>query len=263
MPAKPLRLVSWNVNGLRAAHKKGFVEWLEKSSPDVMCVQETKCQLDQVPPEISACAGYSGEYNCAEKKGYSGVATFSRRKPARVEHGFGMPKWDGEGRVLATVYDDFILFNIYFPNGKMGPHRLEYKMGFYETLLKVIKKYRARGEDRIVICGDVNTAHAEIDLARPKENNKVSGFLPEERAWIDKLLAAGFIDTFREFEKGPGHYSYWDQITQARQRNVGWRIDYFFISENLRPRLKDAFIWPEVLGSDHCPVGIDLASEGA
>lgn len=256
---KPLRLVSWNVNGLRAVHRKGFLDWFKKAGPDVLCIQETKCQLDQVPEEISSWAGYTSEHNCAVKKGYSGTATFSRVAPKRVDRGFDMAQWDQEGRVLTTVYDDFVLFNIYFPNGKMGPHRLEYKMGFYEAFLKVIERYRKRGEDKIVICGDVNTAHTEIDLARPKENQKVSGFLPEERAWMDKLLSRGFIDTFREFEKGPGHYSYWDQFSFARERNVGWRIDYFFISENLRPRLKNAYIWPEVMGSDHCPIGIDLA----
>jgi exodeoxyribonuclease-3 len=255
----PVRLVSWNVNGLRAVHKKGFLDWFKRAQPDVLCIQETKCQVDQVPAEISSWAGYTSEFNCAVKKGYSGVATFSKVKPKRVDVGFSMPQWDNEGRVLATTYDDFTLFNIYFPNGKMGPHRLEYKMGFYEAFLKVIEKYRKRGEDKIVVCGDVNTAHQELDLARPKENRKVSGFLPEECAWIDKLLSRGFVDTFREFEKGPGHYSYWDQFSFARERNVGWRIDYFFISENLKPRLKNAFIWPEVLGSDHCPVGIDLA----
>lgn len=256
--AKPLRLVSWNVNGLRAAHRKGFVDWFKKASPDVLCIQETKCQLDQVPEEISKLEGWTAEYNCAEKKGYSGVATFNKIKPNEVSRGFAMKEWDSEGRVLETHYDDFTLFNIYFPNGKRSQERLDYKMGFYEALLKIIAKRRKAGKDKIVICGDVNTAHKEIDLARPKENRKISGFLPMECAWIDKLLSLGFIDTFREFEKGPNHYTYWDQFSFARERNVGWRIDYFFISENLRPRLKHAFIWPEIMGSDHCPLGIDL-----
>lgn len=170
-----------------------------------------------------------------------------------------MPAFDNEGRALIHVYPDFVLFNIYFPNGKSRPERLKFKLDFYETFLKVIDRYRKRGEDKIVICGDVNTAHKEIDLARPKENRKISGFLPEECAWLDKLLARGFVDTFREFEKGPGHYSWWDMQSRARERNVGWRIDYFYVSENLRPRLKNAFILPEVMGSDHCPVGIELA----
>jgi exodeoxyribonuclease-3 len=254
-----LKLVSWNVNGLRAVCKKGFPDFFHKSNLDVLCLQETKCQPDQVPAEVVAPPGYVTEYHSAEKKGYSGTATFSKMPPLRVERGLGVPKLDGEGRVLIYVYPFFTLFNIYFPNGKMNEDRLKFKMDFYEALLKVIEKRRKAGEDKIVICGDVNTAHAEIDLARPKENSKVSGFLPMERAWIDKLLAKGFVDTFREFEKGPNHYSYWDQFSFARERNVGWRIDYFFISENLRPRLKNAFIWPQVMGSDHCPVGIELA----
>jgi len=256
---KPLRLLSWNVNGVRAAHKKGFLDWLSKESPDVLGIQETKAQPDQLSSDLLKPAGYDASFHWGEKKGYSGVATFSKIAPKRVDRGFDMPKFDNEGRVLTTVFDDFILFNIYFPNGKSRDERLQFKMGFYEGFLKVIDRYRKNGEDKIVICGDVNTAHTEIDLARPKENKDISGFLPQERAWIDKLLSHGFIDTFREFEKGPEHYSYWDQQSRARERNVGWRIDYFFISENLRPRLKKAFILPEVMGSDHCPVGIELA----
>lgn len=254
-----MKLASWNVNGLRAVCKKGFPDFFKNSGLDVLCLQETKCQFDQVPPEFAAPAGYTTQYHSADKKGYSGVATFSKIPPIRVDRGFDIPRLDKEGRVLTYVFPFFTLFNIYFPNGKRDDVRLDYKMDFYENLLKVIERYRKEGNDRIVICGDVNTAHREIDLARPKENSKVSGFLPQERAWIDELLSRGFIDTFREFEKGPNHYSYWDQFTFARERNVGWRIDYFFISENLRPRLKNAFIWPHVMGSDHCPVGIELS----
>lgn len=257
--AKPLRLVSWNVNGLRAVHKKGFVDWFRKASPDVLCLQETKCQVDQVPEEILGLKDWTSEWNCAEKKGYSGTATFSKIKPKAVRKGFALKEWDTEGRVVETEFEGFTLFNIYFPNGKMGPHRLEYKMGFYDALLKIIAKRRKAGLDKIVICGDVNTAHKEIDLARPKENQRISGFLPQERAWIDKLLANGFVDTLRVFDEGPGRYTYWDNWFNSRERNVGWRIDYFFVSENLKPSLKHAFIWPEVLGSDHCPLGIDLA----
>lgn len=247
------------MNGLRAVHKKGFLDWLKKESPDALCLQETKCQPEQVPEAIARADGYFFDIVSAEKKGYSGVATLSRVKPARIDKGFGEARFDLEGRVLVYAYPSFTLFNIYFPNGKMNADRLKFKMDFYESLLQIIKKYRDQGEDKIVICGDVNTAHQEIDLARPKENRGVSGFLPKECAWIDRLLSDGFIDSFREFEKGPGHYSWWDQLTRARERNVGWRIDYFFISKNLRPRLKKAFILPEVMGSDHCPVGIELS----
>jgi exodeoxyribonuclease-3 len=256
---KTTRLISWNVNGVRAVHKKGFLDFLKKESPDVMCLQETKAQPDQLTPEILNPHGYFGEWHWGEKKGYSGVATFAKTEIHKVERGFDMPKFDNEGRVLVTTHGDLTLFNIYFPNGKRDDIRLKFKMDFYEAFLKVLDKYRKRGEDKIVICGDVNTAHKEIDLARPKENRKISGFLPEECAWMDKLLKSGFIDTFREFEKGPNHYSWWDMQSFARERNVGWRIDYFFVSENLRPRLKGAFILPEVLGSDHCPVGIELS----
>ena len=256
---KPLRLVSWNVNGVRAVHKKGFAEWLKKDAPDVLCLQETKAQLDQLTPQVHAPEGYQTQWHWGERKGYCGVSTFSKETPLCVDRGLGNPLFDGEGRVLITRFEDFTLFNVYFPNGQSRADRLKFKLDFYEDFLKVLERYRARGEDKLIICGDVNTAHTELDLARPKENQKTSGFLPEERGWIDKLLAAGFIDSFREFEKGGGHYSYWDQISGARARNVGWRIDYFFLSKNLRARLKGAFIQPAVMGSDHCPIGIELA----
>ncbi len=187
------------------------------------------------------------------------MATFSREAPGEVQRGLGIERFDREGRVLRTVHRDFVLYNVYFPNGKSRPERLAYKMDFYENFLDKIKERRSKGERRVVVCGDVNTAHREIDLARPKENRAISGFLPEERAWMDRFLADGFIDTFREFETGPDHYSWWDTQSRARDRNVGWRIDYFFISEPLRPRLKGAFLMPAVMGSDHCPAGILLA----
>ncbi|MEK7389933.1 MAG: exodeoxyribonuclease III [Elusimicrobiota bacterium] len=255
-----MKLVSWNVNGVRAVWKKGFGDWLKAGRADVVCLQETKAQPDQLSPETLNPLGYHGEWHWGEKKGYSGVATFSKIPPSKVERGFAVKEFDNEGRVLATQHGDLTLFNIYFPNGKRDDIRLKFKMDFYRTFLdEVIARYRKRGDDKIVICGDVNTAHKDIDLARPKENRTISGFLPQECAWIDSLLAAGFVDTFREFEKGPCHYTWWDQQSRARDRNVGWRIDYFFVSENLRPRLKNAFIEPTVMGSDHCPVGIELA----
>lgn len=248
------------MNGVRAVWKKGFGDWFKAEKADVVCLQETKAQPDQLTPEILNPHGYHGEWHWGEKKGYSGVATFSKTAPANVERGFGIPEFDNEGRVLVTKHDDITLFNIYFPNGKAREERLKFKMDFYEALLKkVLPRYRKRGDDKIVICGDVNTAHKEIDLSRPKENRKISGFLPQECEWMDRLIADGFIDTFREFEKGPEHYSWWDQQSRARDRNIGWRIDYFYISANLRPRLKKAWIQPATMGSDHCPVGIELA----
>ena len=256
-----MRLLSWNVNGVRSVWRKGLLpEWLKnESNADVFCLQETKCTPADLEPDLLNPFGMHAEWHCGEKKGYSGTATFSRVPPSRVERDFGIPAFDKEGRVLVTKHEDITLFNIYFPNGKRDEVRLKFKMDFYAAFLKVLDRYRKRGDDKLVICGDVNTAHKEIDLARPGPNRKISGFLPMECEWIDKLLAAGFIDTFREFDKGPNNYTWWDQMTGARARNVGWRIDYFYISENLRPRLKNAFIQPMVLGSDHCPVGIELA----
>src|SRR6185295_8469241 len=178
--------------------------------------------------------------------------------PKEVEKGLGIERYDREGRVLVHKFPEFTLFNVYFPNGKRSEERLEYKMSFYRDFLKELNMYKKRGDKRLIVCGDVNTAHKEIDLSRPKENSNISGFLPQERAWIDQVLEDGFVDCFREFEKGPEHYTWWDQQSRARERNVGWRIDYFFVSEELRPRLKKAFILPQVMGSDHCPVGIEL-----
>ncbi len=252
-----IKILSWNVNGIRAALKKGLLDWLKRESPDILCLQETKALPTQLPPELLYPKGYEAQWNSAARPGYRGVATFTRLKPVAVRKGFGIAKFDEEGRVLETEFKEFTLFNIYFPNGKMNEERLKYKMDFYEEVLKYFLKLRKKGK-RLVICGDYNTAHQEIDLARPKENAKVSGFLPVERAWMDKLIEKGFLDTFRIFNHDPGHYSWWDQMTRARERNVGWRIDYHFISDDLKPTLEDAFIMPEVMGSDHCPVGITL-----
>ena len=252
------KLYSWNVNGLRAAQRKGFLDWVAAAKPDVLCVQETKAEPAQLDEAVKSVPGYVSDFAWGEKKGYSGVGTWARRAPKAVERGTGVPEYDREGRVLVTRWPEFTLYNVYFPNGKSREERLRYKMSFYADFLKLLKKRRKKGETRQVVCGDVNTAHAAIDLARPKENAGVSGFLPEERAWIDELLAAGFVDTFREFEKGPGNYSYWDQQSRARERNVGWRIDYFYVSAALKPHLKAAAIHPEVMGSDHCPISATL-----
>ena len=254
-----LRLLSWNVNGLRAVYKKGFLDWIRGENADVVCLQETKSTVDQLPADLSPIEGYHAFFSSAERKGYSGVALYSKRKPRRVTPGFGLKKFDREGRTLAADYGNFTLFNVYFPNGKASTERLRYKMEFYRTFLKHVSRLQEKGT-RVVICGDVNTAHKEIDLARPKENEKVSGFLPEERAWIDELLRHGFVDTFRMFTAGPGHYTWWDFKSRARERNVGWRIDYFFISENLRTQVKSATILPDILGSDHCPVGLEVVA---
>ncbi len=252
-----VRILSWNVNGIRAAYKKGLLNWCSKEKPDILCVQEIKAVKEQLSDDLINVDGYASYFSSAERKGYSGTATYTKVNPVKVVNGIGIKKFDSEGRFLVTDFTDFILFNIYFPNGKAKEERLQYKMDFYEAFLKHLKKL-LKQDKKIVICGDVNTAHKEIDLARPKPNEKISGFLPQEREWIDKLLEAGFIDTFRKFNQKPEQYTWWDMMTRARERNVGWRIDYFFISENLRDNLKNAFILPEVMGSDHCPVGIEL-----
>ncbi len=256
MPKK-VRILSWNVNGLRAVLKKDFLKWFQKDGADILCLQEIKAMQAQLPPDVLNFPGYSLTINSAQRPGYSGVATFSRERPVSVTTTHGQKHFDCEGRVIETEYPEFTLFNIYFPNGKMNPERLQYKMDFYEHYLQYFLKLRKKGK-KLVICGDVNTAHREIDLARPKENSKVSGFLPIEREWMDKLVSKGFLDTFRIFNDAPNHYTWWDVISGARARNVGWRIDYFFISDDLKPNLQEAFILPDVMGSDHCPVGVVL-----
>jgi len=252
-----MRLISWNVNGIRAAHKKGFLDWLHSEQPDILCVQETKAHVEQLPKDLLEIPDYHVSYYSAERKGYSGVAFFSKVEPVSIQHGFGIQKFDSEGRTLIAEFEDFTLFNIYFPNGKASAERLKYKMSFYDVFLEYADNLRNQGRS-IVVCGDVNTAHKEIDLARPKENKKYSGFLPQERAWIDKLLSHEYLDTFRVFNQEPGQYSWWDYKTRARDRNIGWRIDYFFISDNLKDRVTSAFILSDVMGSDHCPIGIEI-----
>lgn len=254
-----IKILSWNVNGLRASYKKGFLDWLEKEKPDILCVQETKASEEQLPTQLKNVEGYETYFSSADKKGYSGVGIFTKQKPEGIKRGFGIKKFDNEGRILIADYKKFLLLNIYFPNGKASKERLDYKMDFYDVLLDYLDQVKVRNKNKkLIICGDVNTAHTEIDLSRPKQNEKVSGFLPEERMWIDKLISHGFFDTFRIFDSEGGNYTWWDLKSRARDRNVGWRIDYFFISENLRKNLKSAFIMPEVMGSDHCPIGIEI-----
>jgi len=254
---KEVKLLSWNVNGIRAVKNRGFFGWLKKMVPDALCLQETKATPEQLEPELCRPEGYFAYWNYPEKKGYGGVATFSKTEPSRVALKLGNEILDAEGRIILTVYPEFLLFNVYFPNGKKDATRLKYKMDFYREFLIYADNLKDKGE-KLAVCGDYNTAHKEIDLARPKANEKISGFLPEERAWMDELVAHGYTDTFRHFNQEPGQYSWWDIKTGARARNVGWRIDYFFISNNLLPNLTSAFIMSEVTGSDHCPVGITL-----
>ncbi|MCE7699123.1 MAG: exodeoxyribonuclease III [Methanobacterium paludis] len=242
---------------MRAVHKKGFGVWFETEQPDILCIQETKAVRKQVPRDIREFEGYQTYLSEADRKGYSGVALYTKIKPEKVEYGFGIDKFDLEGRTLIADYGDFVLFNIYFPNGKMSPERLQYKMDFYDAFMEYADKLKDEGKN-IVVCGDVNTAHKEIDLARPKENEKISGFLPEERAWIDEFLSHGYVDTFREFNQEEGQYTWWSYRTRARDRNVGWRLDYFFVNEEFMNHIKSSFILKDVMGSDHCPVGIEV-----
>jgi exodeoxyribonuclease-3 len=252
-----MRVISWNVNGLRAVHKKGFLDWFSSEDPDILCLQETKAHEEQLPEEVRSVAGYRSFFSTPERKGYSGVGLYTKKAPVSVQFGFG-DRFDAEGRTIIADYGEFVLFGIYFPNGRQSAERLQYKMDFYDAFLEYAEKTRASGK-HVVVCGDVNTAHKEIDLARPKENANVSGFLPQERAWIDEFLDHGYKDTLRIFNQEPENYSYWDMMTRARDRNVDWRIDYFFVDQVFAERLTDAFILPDVMGSDHCPVGIEIA----
>jgi exodeoxyribonuclease-3 len=251
-----IKLFSWNVNGLRAIYKKGFLDWVKKNEADIICLQETKAHEDQLPEELINPDKYTSYFSKPEKKGYSGVALYTRKQPDKLSYSL-KKAFDSEGRYIKAEYNKFTLYNVYFPNGKASDKRLEYKMDFYEAFLKEIIAENKKGRG-VIFCGDVNTAHKEIDLARPKQNENNSGFLPQERAWIDKVIDKGFIDTFRAFNSQGENYTWWDLKTRARDRNVGWRLDYFFISKDLKKFLKSAAINKRAMGSDHCPVSIEL-----
>lgn len=249
-----VKLISWNVNGLRAVLKKNFLEFLATVQPDILCLQETKCHPDQV--EQLWPASYTTFWNSAEKKGYSGTAIFTKSRPLKVTPHLGIAEHDREGRVLTAEFADFFLVNVYTPNSKRELSRLPYRQQWDKDFLAHLKKLEKKKP--VIWCGDLNVAHTEIDLANPKANVRNHGFTPEERAGFDAFVAAGFVDTFREFEKGGGHYTWWSPMSGARGRNIGWRLDYFLISAALRPRLKSASILPHVTGSDHCPVTIEI-----
>ncbi|MGI6686468.1 MAG: exodeoxyribonuclease III [Bacillota bacterium] len=252
-----MRIFSWNVNGLRAIQKNGFMDWVLNEKPDILCLQETKIQEEQLSDELKQIPGYQAYFSFAERKGYSGVATYTKKEPLSVQCGIGDPKFDCEGRILITEFAEFILLNIYFPNGQRDEIRLGYKMDFYEAILAYCDELVAKGK-KLIICGDYNTAHKEIDLKNPKSNEKRSGFLPEERAWMDKFVSHGYVDVFRYFYPELVKYSWWSYRFKARERNAGWRIDYHFVSENLINEVKGAEIHDHVMGSDHCPVMIEL-----
>jgi exodeoxyribonuclease III len=252
-----MKLVSWNVNGVRAALKKGFLDYMAKVDADVICLQETKAHPGDVQ-HVAWVAGYTPHWYSAVKKGYSGTVIFTRVPPLKVINGIGLAGHDDEGRVITAEFKDFYLVNVYQPNSQRGLTRLKYRTEEWDpAFLAFLKKLEKKGKP-VVFCGDLNVAHTEIDLTNPKTNRRNAGFTDEERTNFSTLLAKGFVDTFREFEKGPGHYSWWSQMMNCRARNIGWRVDYFVASEKLKPALKRAWISPEVMGSDHCPVGLEL-----
>lgn len=252
-----MRIYSWNINGIRAIAKKGLLDWLGSEKPDILGLQEIKAQLDQLPDNLISPEGYKLFINSAERKGYSGVAVYSNIDPINIEKNLHIEKFNYEGRMLMLEYHNACIFNIYFPNGQRDAERLKYKLDFYDTFLEYAENKRREGKS-IIVCGDFNTAHKEIDLFHPKANEKRSGFLPIERKWLDKFISYGYIDTFRHFNREPNNYTWWDYKSRARERNVGWRLDYFFISEDLLPKLKAAKIHNDITGSDHCPVSIDI-----
>lgn len=254
-----VKIYSWNVNGIRAAQRKGFLDWLAETDPDILAVQETKAAQEQLDDELIRPDGYTSYWaESTVKKGYSGVALYTKKEPLRVQIGLGIEEYDQEGRTIIAEYDEFILLTGYFPNGSSGNKRVPYKLAYSDAFVAYCDEQRAAGKS-IIFCGDVNTSHNEIDLARPKDNEKNTGFLPEERAWMDKLVDQhGYIDTYRTLYPEKVEYSYWSNRGGARSRNVGWRLDYFFVSPDVMPRVKDSRIHTEVMGSDHCPISLIL-----
>ena len=255
-----MKIISWNTNGLRATVKQGnFTPLFAFNNPDIVCFQETKCEPEQLDEKTRNLKGYNSYFSYSKgRKGYSGVAIYSKEVPENVEYGMGIQLFDDEGRTLVAYYKKFVLINCYFPNGGGGPERLKYKLEFYDAFLEFINKLKKEGKN-VIFCGDVNTAHNEIDLARPKENVDNTGFLPVERAWMDEVVNNGWVDTFRNLYPNKKEvYTYWDQKTRARDRNVGWRIDYFFVNQSFLKNVKSFKTMSDYLGSDHCPIMLDL-----
>lgn len=260
MAQKAIKLVSWNVNGLRAVWKKGFMDSFRSLDADIVALQETKIQDPQITDEMRAVPGYEAHWSCAaEKKGYSGVGVYTRIPPKAVNAGIGVPEFDNEGRILELDFGDFLFYNVYFPNGQMSDERLRYKLDFYEAFFDHVDARKDAGR-RVIVTGDYNTAHNEIDLKNPKANENYSGFLRIERDRLDRITANGWVDAFRHFQPDTVKYSWWTYRFGARKRNAGWRIDYFFVSRNMidNGEIADAFIDNDIYGSDHCPVGLDI-----
>jgi exodeoxyribonuclease-3 len=252
-----MRIISWNVNGIRAVEKRGFLDWVEKESPDVLCLNETKAEPGQLSPKLVNPQGYRSAWASAKKRGYSGVAIYSKIEPQDVRF-MEKAEFDDEGRTLVADFKDFTLIAAYFPNSQDAGARLGYKLAFCDAMLRLCNALVKKGR-HILLCGDYNIAHTPIDLARPKANEGNAGYLPEERAWMDTFTQAGYVDTFRHFHPGEtGHYTWWSYWGTARERNVGWRIDYHCVDSAFLPRVKSSVIMPDVEGSDHCPVEIVL-----
>ena len=252
-----MKIVTWNVNGLRAVLGRKALDWVWQQKPDVLCLQEVKARSDQLKEDHRSFPGYEVIWNPAARAGYSGVASFLRSASLETQLGMDAPLFDVEGRIISTLHPGFRLFNVYFPSGQRGNERVDYKLKFYARLLELSDKLHANGEN-LIIAGDFNTAHMPIDLKNPKQNVRTSGFMPEERAWVQKFLDHGFVDAYRRLYPERIQYTWWTYRLSARERRVGWRLDYFLISENLMPRVRDVIIHEAVLGSDHCPVELIL-----
>lgn len=250
-----MKIISWNVNGIRSVDKKGFKKWFKEINADIICLQETKAQLEQIPNDLVSPNGYQVFFNSAQKKGYSGVAVYTKPKPLKVEKKLGMRKFDKQGRMLHLKFLKFDLINFYLPQGGRQKENMDYKIETYQRIFKYLKKIKNRN---IILTGDFNVAHDEVDLARPKQNQNNTMFTLKERKQIDKVIKIGFVDTFRYFYKEGEHYTWWPYFYQARKRNIGWRIDYIFITRELITKVKKAFILSNVQGSDHCPIGIEI-----
>ena len=253
-----VKLVSWNVNGIRAAAKKDeFWDWFDNTDADIINFQEVRATGDDIPKKLANVQGFESHFNEAEKKGYSGVGTYSKIMPVNVFRGLGIEELDSEGRVLKIEYEDFLLYNIYFPNSGMNAKRLDFKVDFCNALLDELKELKSQGKN-LVITGDYNIAHHPIDVYNPKNCEGKSGYLPEERAWLDQLEEEGFVDTFRLFDESEDNFTWWSYRTRARERNAGWRLDYFYVNEEIKDKVKSANILSDIYGSDHCPVTLEL-----
>ncbi|MDP3387693.1 MAG: exodeoxyribonuclease III [Eubacteriales bacterium] len=252
-----MKIYCWNVNGIRAIQKKGFLKWISQEQPDILCLQETKAQKDQLDQELINIPGYHSYFHSAEKKGYSGTALYTKIKPIEVWTGLPDERFNTEGRTIIAQFEDFVLMNIYFPNGKQREERLQFKMDFYKSFQEYATDLVKQGK-HVIACGDYNTAHKEIDLTNPELNNKISGFLPEERAWMDSFSESGFVDVFRCFYPDKVQYTWWSYMFKAREKNVGWRIDYFFVNNQMLDKIESVEIHDDVLGSDHCPLSLTL-----